>query len=95
MFRLAQFLWSGLVSIDSIGHIELTSGQDLNASVHKSIIDICKYLSTSKSSGCFSAFVFRTAIFIQARFIILVLSQTQRIISLRSLAVCWFAAINS
>ena len=26
--------------MDSIGHIELTSGQDLNASVHMSIIDI-------------------------------------------------------
>ena len=53
-----------LVSIDSIGHIELTSGKHLNPSVAMSIIDICKSLSTSKSSGCFSAFVFRTAIFI-------------------------------
>ena len=30
-----------LVSIDFIGHIELTSGKDLNPSVPMSIIDIC------------------------------------------------------
>ena len=77
-----------LVSIDSIGHIELTSGKHLNPSVAMSIIDICKSLSTSKSSGCCSAFVFRTAIFIQARFISLVL-KSKATHSFASLSSCF------